>query len=206
MKALNDDLQMRCDWLIPLCTGGGAAEGRRRQEGAPDAEARGAAVPRASLASTSPGDVVLDPFFGTGTTGAVAKRLGRRFIGIERDPAYAAACASGASPRSSRWRPRTSSPHARKRDEPRIPFGVLIERGLLQPGTVLIDAGRPLDAPGARRRHPRSRPSIAARSTRSARRCRARRLQRLDLLAFRPLGRRPCRSTSCARQVRRRCY
>jgi modification methylase len=88
------------------------------------------------VSSTRPGDVVLDPFFGSGTTGAVAKRLGRRFIGIERDPNYA---------RVARTRIAAIEPAPddaievtkSKRSEPRIPFGWVVERGLLPPGTVL---------------------------------------------------------------------
>ena len=86
MKALNDDLQMRSDWQLPLCTGkerlkvnGSKAHSTQKPE---------ALLYRVLLSSTNPGDVVLDPFFGTGTTGAVAKKLHRHWIGIERDPAY----------------------------------------------------------------------------------------------------------------------
>ena len=86
MKALNDDLQMRSDWVLPICSGGERVKARRRQ-GASDAEAR-SLLYRILLACTKPGDVVLDPFFGTGTTGAVARRLGRRWIGIERKSTY----------------------------------------------------------------------------------------------------------------------
>ena len=87
MKALNDGVQMRSDWLIPLCTG---AERLKNADGdkAHPTQKPEALLHRVLVASTRPGDVVLDPFFGTGTTGAVAKRLGRRFIGIEREPDY----------------------------------------------------------------------------------------------------------------------
>src|SRR5712692_8660792 len=90
MKALNDELQMRSDWLIPLC---GGPERLRDGDGkkAHPTQKPEALLHRVLLASTRPGETVLDPFFGTGTTGAVAKRLGRRFIGIERDPDYVAA-------------------------------------------------------------------------------------------------------------------
>src|SRR5436309_2046544 len=89
MKALNDDLQMRSDWLIPLC---GGLERLRDAEGrkAHPTQKPEALLHRVLLASTRPGEVVLDPFFGTGTTGAVARRLGRHFIGIERDGDYSA--------------------------------------------------------------------------------------------------------------------
>src|SRR5439155_13431910 len=95
---------------------------------------------RVLLASTRPGEVVLDPFFGTGTTGAVAKRLGRRFIGIERDPDYVAvarrriAAVTPAPPELVALESR--------REAPRVPFGSLVERGLLQPGEVMFDATR----------------------------------------------------------------
>jgi len=89
MKALNDELQMRSDWLIPLCGGPERLRDGAGRKAHPTQKPE-ALLHRVLLASTRPGDTVLDPFFGTGTTGAVAKRLGRRFIGIERDPAYVA--------------------------------------------------------------------------------------------------------------------
>ena len=139
MKALNDELQMRSDWLIPLCNGperlrdGGGKKAHPTQK--PEA-----LLHRVLLASSRPGDIVLDPFFGTGTTGAVAKRLGRRFIGIERDPAYAAL----ARRRIGEISPAVSEAVVleSRREMPRIPFGSLVERGLLAPGEVLVDAHR----------------------------------------------------------------
>ena len=135
MKALNDDLQMRSDWLIPLCTGG---ERLRDSEGrkAHPTQKPEALLHRVILSATKPGDVVLDPFLGSGTTAAVAKRLRRRFIGIERDSDYAAVA---------RRRIRQVQPvddpalvdTPSKREQPRIPFGWLVERGMLEPGTVL---------------------------------------------------------------------
>ena len=100
---------------------------------------------RCLMAASNPGDVILDPFFGTGTTGAVARRLGRRFIGLERDPDYAAIAAK----RIAQIEPLAGedvSPKPSKRAEPRIPFGVLIEAGLLQPGTMLSDSSGRLHA------------------------------------------------------------
>ncbi|PJN94240.1 modification methylase, partial [Amaricoccus sp. HAR-UPW-R2A-40] len=87
MKALNDGVQMRSDWLIPLCTGSERLKGPDGTKAHPTQKPE-ALLHRVLVASTRPGDVVLDPFFGTGTTGAVAKRLGRRFVGIERETAY----------------------------------------------------------------------------------------------------------------------
>ena len=143
MKALNEDLQMRSDWLIPVCGG----PERLKQDGkkAHPTQKPEALLYRAIMAASKPCDVILDPFFGTGTTGAVAKRLGRRFIGIERDPSYAAL----AETRIADIRPATESDLAvtlSKREEPRIPFGWLIERGLLQAGEVLTDPSGRLSA------------------------------------------------------------
>jgi modification methylase len=136
MKALNDDLQMRSDWLLPICSGG-----ERLKENGAKAHATQkpeALLHRILLAASEPGQVVLDPFFGSGTTGAVAKRLGRAFIGIEREAKYVAL----AEQRISRVQP--LPPEDReitrsKRAEPRIPFGWVVERGLLPPGSILTD-------------------------------------------------------------------
>lgn len=135
MKALNDELQMRSDWSIPICSGrerlkddnGNKAHSTQKPE---------ALLHRILVASTQSGDVVLDPFFGSGTTGAVAKRLGRRFIGIERDPEYGRIAHARLS-KIVPFAPDVVKVTASKRAEPRIPFGWVVERGLLPPGTVL---------------------------------------------------------------------
>ncbi|HLJ65690.1 MAG TPA: site-specific DNA-methyltransferase [Stellaceae bacterium] len=136
MKALNDGVQMRSDWLFPICSGAERlkSEGRKVHP----TQKPEALLHRLLLASTRPGDLVLDPFFGTGTTGAVAKRLGRRFIGIERDRDYAMVAREriGAITTTSE---EMLSPRE-KREEKRIPFGTLVERGLLKPGDILCDA------------------------------------------------------------------
>ena len=138
MKAGNDDTQMRSDWLFPLCTGS------ERLRGEDDGKLHPTQKPEALLyriltATTKPGDVVLDPFFGTGTTGAVARRLDRRFIGIERDSVYAA----GALRRLGEITPASAealAPTVSKRQAPRIAFGSLLEQGLIMPGATLFDA------------------------------------------------------------------
>jgi modification methylase len=135
MKALNDGLQMRSDWLIPLCTGSERLKDGSGAKAHPTQKPE-ALLHRVLVASTLPGDLVLDPFFGTGTTGAVAKRLGRRFVGIEREAAYvAAARARIAAVRPLDAEAATITPP--KRSEPRVAFGQLVERGLLAPGEVL---------------------------------------------------------------------
>jgi modification methylase len=138
MKALNEDLQMRSDWLIPLC--GGPERLKRDGRKAHPTQKPEALLHRIVLATTKPDDLVLDPFFGTGTTGAVAKRLGRRFIGIERDPGYAELARERIAAVTPSPVELINAPS--ERDEPRIPFGTLVERGLLAPGTVLFDARR----------------------------------------------------------------
>ncbi|MEO8455477.1 MAG: site-specific DNA-methyltransferase [Sphingomicrobium sp.] len=140
MKALNDDLQMRSDWLLPICAG------PERVKGADGAKAHPTQKPEALLyrillACTKPGDVVLDPFFGTGTTGAVARRLGRRWIGIERETAYVKV----ARQRIDSTLPLDESAMQTvtdKRDQPRVAFGVLVESRLVPAGTTLFDAKR----------------------------------------------------------------
>ncbi len=140
MKSLNEDLQMRSDWLLPLCTG---PERLRDSKGAKlhPTQKPEALLHRVLLASTAPGDVVLDPFLGTGTTAAVAKRLGRRFVGLERDETYARAAAA----RIEAVEPlpeAAASVTPAKREQPRVPFGTLVERGVVPPGSVLVDRAR----------------------------------------------------------------
>jgi modification methylase len=138
MKSLNDDVQMRSDWLFPLCSG--TERLKRNSKKAHPTQKPEALLHRVLLAATKPGDLVLDPFFGTGTTGAVAKRLGRRYIGIEREKDYVSlarqriAAIVPAEP--------TDLVMAEKRGETRVPFGALVESGLLKPGAVLFDASR----------------------------------------------------------------
>jgi len=140
MKALNDDLQMRSDWLLPICSGGERVKGDDGGKAHPTQKPE-ALLYRILLACTKPGDVVLDPFFGTGTTGAVARRLGRSWIGIERESSYVKV----AKTRINSTLPLDESAMqtvADKREQPRVAFGVLVESGLVPPGTMLMDARR----------------------------------------------------------------
>jgi modification methylase len=135
MKALNDEVQMRSDWTLPICTGGERLKDQDGQK-AHSTQKPESLLYRVILSSTKQGDVVLDPFFGSGTTGAVARKLGRHFIGIERDKGYARIARSRIAdiePADKEVIETTKS----KRSEPRIPFGWVVERGLLPPGTVL---------------------------------------------------------------------
>ena len=139
MKALNDELQMRSDWVIPICSGGE----RVKTDGvkAHPTQKPEALLYRVLLACTNPGDVVLDPFFGTGTTGAVARRLGRNWIGIEREKKYVKVArqriASTLELDESAMRTMAS-----KKGQPKVPFGALIETGMIEPGAILTDSKR----------------------------------------------------------------
>ncbi|WP_394890795.1 site-specific DNA-methyltransferase [Mesorhizobium sp. AaZ16] len=138
LKAANDDVQMRSDWLFPICTGAERLKNDNGDKLHPTQKPE-ALLARVMLASTKPGDVVLDPFFGSGTTGAVAKRLGRHFVGIEREQDYIDA----ANERIAAVVPMEDADLtvlSGKRAEPRVAFVSLIDAGIMKPGTVLYDA------------------------------------------------------------------
>ena len=139
MKALNEDTQMRSTWELPLCTGKERLKGEDGNKLHPTQKPE-SLLYRVIMASSNVGDVVLDPFFGTGTTGAVAKKLGRNFIGIEKDASYV----EGARKRIDEVTPIEDGAleFSCKRKQPRIPFGSVVERGLLEPGTTLFDSTR----------------------------------------------------------------
>jgi modification methylase len=137
LKSGNEDVQMRSDWFIPLCTGGERIKDTKGRKAHPTQKPE-ELLARIILSSSNPGDLVLDPFFGSGTTGAVAKRLGRHYLGIERDPAYvdvAKARIKAVTPLEDPLLALGPS----KRSEPRIPFSALIEAGLVKAGDVLRD-------------------------------------------------------------------
>lgn len=92
---------------------------------------------RVIMSSSSPGDVVLDPFFGSGTTGAVAKKLHRRWIGIERDPGYVKLAQERIDKVQVDLFSNDIFSFTNKRDRPRLAFGALLEMGLLRPGQLL---------------------------------------------------------------------
>ena len=139
MKTLNDELQMRSDWEFPICGG----PERLKKDGVKvhPTQKPEALIYRILLACTKPGDIVLDPFFGTGTTGAVAKRLGRRWIGIEREDDYIAAAQErieAALPLDESALTTMQSP----KSAPKVAFGTLVETGMLTAGAVLTDTKR----------------------------------------------------------------
>ncbi|MEM1352007.1 MAG: site-specific DNA-methyltransferase [Pseudomonadota bacterium] len=140
LKALNEGIQMRSDWVLPICTGHERLKDDKGEKAHPTQKPEGL-LHRVLIGTTNPGDVVLDPFFGTGTTGAVAKMLGREFVGIEREAAYREV----AEARLARVRKFDGSAlevSASKRAAPRVPFGQLVERGMLRPGEELYSMNK----------------------------------------------------------------
>jgi len=135
LKALNEGIQMRSDWMLPICTGHERLKDANGDKAHPTQKPE-SLLHRILLGTTNPGDVVLDPFFGTGTTGAVAKMLGRDFIGIEREAAYRKVAERRLS-KIRKFDKTALEVSVSKRAEPRVPFGQLVERGMLRPGEVL---------------------------------------------------------------------
>jgi modification methylase len=144
LKAGNEDIQVRSDWTLALCTGEERLKGKDKKKLHPTQKPE-ALLARVILSSSRPDDLVLDPFSGTGTSGAVAKRLGRRFVGVERDAGYAAA----ANARIAAIEPlpkATLATFQTAREAPRVAFAALIERGMISPGDKLTDAKRRVKA------------------------------------------------------------
>ena len=140
LKAGNDDVQVRSDWTIPLCTGEErlkTTDGRKLHP----TQKPEALLARVILSASRPGDLVLDPFLGSGTTGAVAKKLGRRFIGIEREPSYARAAQARIAATAVLPEPALAA-FVSAREAPRVPFSALVERGFISAGQILVDARR----------------------------------------------------------------
>jgi modification methylase len=139
MKTLNDELQMRSDWVLPICSGGERLKENGKK--AHPTQKPEALLYRVLLATTEKGDVVLDPFFGTGTTGAVAKRLGREWIGCEREDFYREV----ATKRIDRELPLDESALTTMqspRTAPKVAFGAVVEAGLIPPGSQIFDKKR----------------------------------------------------------------
>ena len=140
LKAGNEDCQVRSDWFLPLCTGAERLKGDTGAKAHPTQKPE-ALLARIIMAASNPGDVVLDPFFGTGTTGAVARKLGRHYIGLERDPGYIAHAQKRIAA-SEPLAPELLMLPAAKREEPRVAFSAIIEGNLLPVGAELTDSKR----------------------------------------------------------------
>jgi len=137
LKGGNDDCQVRSDWFLPICTGSERLKdaGGRKLHPTQKPETL---LSRLLLAASNRGDVILDPFFGSGTTGAAAKRLGRCFIGIEKEDSYVSAARARIA-RVEMLPERAIEPVVAKRFEPRIPFAAIVEAGLIKAGEILVD-------------------------------------------------------------------
>jgi modification methylase len=144
LKAGNEDIQVRSDWTIPLCTGEERLKNGSGKKLHPTQKPE-ALLARVLLSASRPDDLVIDPFCGTGTTGAVAKRLGRRFVGFERDAGYAEAARKRIAATAPLEAP-SIAPFMTAREAPRVPFAALIERGLIAPGARLVDGKRKVKA------------------------------------------------------------
>ena len=144
LKAGNEDCQMRSDWLFPICTGGERLKDAAGKKTHPTQKPE-ALLSRAIISASHPGDLVLDPFFGSGTTGAVAKKLGRNFIGVERDETYAAAALARIAG-VTRLPEAAIAPAPTKRTLPRVAFAEVVEAGLVTAGEILTDDKRRLTA------------------------------------------------------------
>ncbi|RJY10120.1 site-specific DNA-methyltransferase [Aurantiacibacter aquimixticola] len=140
MKTLNDELQMRSDWTFPICSGGERLKDEAGHKAHPTQKPE-ALLYRVLLATTEKGDVVLDPFFGTGTTGAIAKRLGRSWIGCEREAAYRKVARARIDKEMPLDESALTTMQSRK-SQPRVAFGAVVEAGLLKPGTQIFDKKR----------------------------------------------------------------
>ena len=139
LKAGNEDVQVRSDWYFPICTGAERLKDESGRKAHPTQKPE-ALLTRVLLAASNAGDLVLDPFFGSGTTGVAARRLGRSFIGLERDPAYAKAARERIDAVEPLPEPALALAPTR-RSEPRVAFSSVVEAGLARPGEHLVDAG-----------------------------------------------------------------
>ncbi|CUH66650.1 Modification methylase DpnIIB [Thalassovita autumnalis] len=140
LKALNEGIQMRSDWVLPICNGGERLKDENGEKAHPTQKPE-SLLHRVILGTTNPGDVILDPFFGTGTTGAVAKMLGRDYIGIEREEAYRKVARKRLAA-VRRFDKEALQVSTSKRAQPRVPFGQLVERGFLRPGDELYSLNK----------------------------------------------------------------
>ena len=135
LKALNEGVQMRSDWILPICNGNERLKNNKGEKAHPTQKPE-SLLHRVLVGTTNPNDVVLDPFFGTGTTGAVAKLLGREFVGIEKEQNYIDV-AQDRIKKIKKYDSEALEVSTSKRSEPRVPFGQIIERGMLSPGEQL---------------------------------------------------------------------
>ncbi|OUW24536.1 MAG: DNA methyltransferase [Rickettsiales bacterium TMED174] len=143
LKCFNDDLQMRSDWLFPIC--GGKERLKKNGKKIHSTQKPETLLHRIILATTNKGDVIFDPFLGTGTTAVVAKKLGRNYFGIEKDKKYFKA-AKERIKKTLAIKDDSLDTVKNNKQKPRIPFGSLIELGILKPGSLLFDPSNEINA------------------------------------------------------------
>ena len=143
LKCLNDDLQMRSDWTLPICNG----KERLKKNGKKihSTQKPEALLHRILLATSKKGDIVFDPFLGTGTTAVVSKKLGRRYCGIEQNKEYFLA-AKKRIDKTAKIEDEYLDTIENNKSKPRIPFGSLVELGIIKPGTSLFDPKKKINA------------------------------------------------------------
>ena len=143
LKCLNDDLQMRSDWMLPICNG----KERLKKDGKKvhSTQKPEALIHRIILATTNKGDLIFDPFLGTGTTAVVAKKLGRQYFGIEKDKKYFLAAYQRIN-KTNIIKDDYLDTHQNNKSKPRVPFGSLVEMGLIKAGTLLFDQKKKYNA------------------------------------------------------------
>jgi modification methylase len=143
LKCLNDDLQMRSDWMLPICNG--KERLKKRGKKIHSTQKPESLLHRILLATTNKGDAIFDPFLGTGTSAVVAKKLGRKYFGIERDKKYFKA-ANERINKTKVIKEDYLDVIENNKSKPRIPFGSLVELGILKPGTILFDPKKKFNA------------------------------------------------------------
>jgi len=143
LKCLNDDLQMRSNWELPICNG--SERLKKNGKKVHSTQKPEALLHRILLATSNKNDLVLDPFLGSGTTATVAKKLGRNYFGIEKEKNYFKA----AEQRIKATKPIEDDlldTLKNNKSKPRIPFGSLVEMGLIKPGTEIYDQKKKVNA------------------------------------------------------------
>ncbi len=143
LKCLNDDLQMRSDWTLPICNGNERI--KKNGKKVHSTQKPESLLYRILLASTNKGDFVFDPFLGTGTTAVVAKKLGRNYFGIEREKKYFKT-AKQRLEKTIKMEDHYLDTIKNNKSKPRIPFGSLVELGIVKPGMSVFDYKKKVNA------------------------------------------------------------
>ena len=141
LKCLNDDLQMRSDWMLPICNGGERI--KKNGKKIHSTQKPEALLYRILLSSTNKNDLIFDPFLGTGTTAAVAKKIGRNYFGIEKEKKYFKAAVERLK-KTNKIEDHYLDTIKNNKSKPRIPFGSLVEMGIVKPGMNIFDQNKKL--------------------------------------------------------------